>query len=63
MANARIIAVKALKIVRDLNIERKVFTGYEIFGYGKICVDLDLAPHRTNSGNVKRCAKLLPDFY
>jgi hypothetical protein len=39
MANARIIAVKALKIVRGLNIERKVLTGYGIFGYEKICVD------------------------
>jgi hypothetical protein len=39
MANARIIAVKALKIVRGLNIERKVLTVYEIFGYGKICVN------------------------
>jgi hypothetical protein len=37
MANARIIAVKALKFVRDLNIERKVLTGYGIFSYGKIC--------------------------
>jgi hypothetical protein len=39
MANARIIAVKALKIVRGLNIERKFLTGYGIFGYGKICVN------------------------
>jgi hypothetical protein len=39
IANARIIAVKALKIVRGLNIERKVLTGYGIFGYGIICVN------------------------
>lgn len=39
MANARIIAVKALKIVRGLNIQREVLTGDGIFGYGKICVD------------------------
>jgi hypothetical protein len=39
ITNARIIAVKALEIVRGLNIERRVLTVYGIFGYGKICVN------------------------
>jgi hypothetical protein len=39
ITNARIIAVKALEIVRGLNIERKFLTSYGIFGYGKICVN------------------------
>ncbi|GBE92698.1 ATP/GTP-binding protein [Nostoc cycadae WK-1] len=38
MANARIIVVKTLQILRGLNIERKLLTGYEILDYGKICV-------------------------
>jgi hypothetical protein len=39
ITNARIIAVKALAIVRGLNIKRKFLTSYGIFGYGKICVN------------------------
>jgi hypothetical protein len=39
MAKAKIVALKALKIVRGLNIEKRLLTGYKIFGYGKICVN------------------------
>jgi hypothetical protein len=55
MTNVRIIATKALKIGRGLNMERKLLTVFRIFGYGIICAlqVRDIVRHSPTAGETR----------